>query len=209
MDKKYTYDFNNKKGLLSKLRSYTEVPDDDNIRFKELIRQKLIHCPELLYALHNEALKNELFQPNGMLNIDGEWDLYFGENSNIRPFIYLPQTQECVENFLCYKLDFKEAPKYNSVEKYMVLTFFIIAHGSDIIDKDTGIARHDLIGSILREYFNWSNIFGAQCHITSDVEGVTDNNYITRTMTLECTVPNGMVKTIGNKTDYINNEVRR
>lgn len=46
------------------------------------------------------------------------------------------------------------------------------------MDKLTGIPRHDLIASIIRERFNWSNIFGMQTHLISSRESTTDNNYI-------------------------------
>ncbi len=78
----------------------------------------------------------------------------------------------------------------------------------DIIDPDTGLARHDLIGSIIRERFNWSNIFGTQVKLVSNKESVTDNNYITRTMIFQGLTPNSIVRTDKNGTRIINNVVR-
>ena len=43
-----------KNDLLQKLRSYAYTPDDDVIRFKEKVKEKLLKCPELLYALNNK-----------------------------------------------------------------------------------------------------------------------------------------------------------
>ena len=50
-----------KDDLLNKLRAYTLTSDDENIRYKEIIKNELLKLPELLYALHNEKLEPELF----------------------------------------------------------------------------------------------------------------------------------------------------
>lgn len=55
------FEIKNKSEMLSKLRAYATSPDDDNIRIKEKIKQTLLNCPELLYALHNKELEGELF----------------------------------------------------------------------------------------------------------------------------------------------------
>lgn len=69
-EKKYTYDFEDKKGLLKKLQSYAETQDDDNVRTKEKVKTALLHCPELLYALHETDLEDQLFDEEGHLNVD-------------------------------------------------------------------------------------------------------------------------------------------
>ena len=96
--------------LLQKLRAYTYTPDDDVIRYKQKIKEKLLKCPELLYALNNKTLESELFNPDGTINAEydeageitplGEWDRYFPYN--IRPYIYIPETQAFTDNFLFY-----------------------------------------------------------------------------------------------------------
>ena len=45
--------------ILDKLRDYAVNPDDDVIIFKERIKDALIRCPELLYALNNKSLVEE------------------------------------------------------------------------------------------------------------------------------------------------------
>ena len=92
-----------KDDLLNKLRGYATY-DDEGVKYKEKIRQNLLKCPELLYALHEKDLEPELFCENEdgelVLNIDeetgellGEVDRYFGENANIRPYLFIPETQ--------------------------------------------------------------------------------------------------------------------
>jgi len=199
-----TYDFSTKKEMLSKLRAYTETPDDDNIRIKEKIKNRLLRSPELLYALHNKELEGELFDSNGNLTPDGEWDRYFGKSSNIRPFLFFPEVQTEVSNYIGYKVDCDSEPKYNDSEKYCEITFVIFVNGDDSIDASTGISRHDLIASILREIFQKSNIFGLECTLTENKEGTTDTRFLTRTLVFQTTLPNNLVRTVNGRTGYIN-----
>lgn len=202
-----------KNDLLQKLRAYTQTPDDDNIRYKEKIHDALLNNAELLYALNNTELESELFNGNE-LNIDketgellGEVDRYFGDNSNIRPYLFIPDTQTDVKHYVCYQVMFDELPRYQNIYKYNEITFNIFVNGKDRTDKLTGIPRHDLIASIIREQFNWSNIFGMQTHLISDKESITDNDYLVRTLVFQILDTNGLTYTpYGDETYIRNNE---
>lgn len=210
-----------KNDLLQKLRSYSYTPDDDVIRVKQKIKEKLLKCPELLYVLNNKELENELFLPDGTINAEydastgeliplGEWDRYFPYN--IRPYVFIPETQAFKDNFLCYTAGFREVPRFNDTEYYMQVVFTVLCNSApeQAFDGLTGQSRADLIGAILREKFNWSNIFGLQCKIVSNQEDIKDTNYISRTIVLESTMPNGITHTpLKHKSMIINNDVRR
>ena len=205
-----------KEELLNKLRAYADTPDDDNIRYKEKIHDALLNNAELLYALNNEELESELFDEDGNLLIDedtgellGEVDRYFGDNSNIRPSLFIPDTQTTVNSYVCYQVMFDELPRYSNIQKYTEITFNIFVNGKDRTDKLTGIPRHDLIASIIRERFNWSNIFGMQTHLISSKESVTDNNYLVRTLIFQIVDTNGIVTTQNGKTSVTNYQLRR
>ena len=206
-----------KEELLNKLRAYADTPDDDNVKYKNIIRKALLNCPELLYALNNNELESELFDEDGNLLIDkttgellGEVDRYFGDNSSIRPSLFIPDTQTTVNSYVCYQVMFDELPRYNHIQKYTQITFTIFVNGKDRTDKLTGIPRHDLIASIIREKFNWSNIFGMQTHLISSKESITDNNYLVRTLIFQVTDTNGITYTPPNgKPTVINKQVRR
>lgn len=213
-----------KEDLLNELRAYATTPDDETTQYKEKIRQTLLKCPELLYALHEEELEQELFietkdENNNtvvVLNIDaktgemlGEVDRYFGTNSNIRPMIFVPQTQDKGKHYVCYQVMFDELPKYNDVQKYTQIIFTIFVDGDDREDELTGLPRHDLIASIIRKRFNWSNIFGMQTHIISSKESTTDNNFVVRTIVFQLVDTNGIVDTKNNTTSIYNHRVRR
>ena len=213
-----------KEDLLNKLRAYATTPDDETTQYKEKIKQTLIKSPELLYALHEEELEEELFieteDEDGnkitVLNIDeetgellGEVDRYFGESSNIRPYLFIPETQTEVKHYVCYQVMFDELPRYNDTQKYTQITFTIFVNGKDREDESTGLPRHDLIASIIREKFNWSNIFGMQTHIISSKESTTDNNFIVRTLVFQLVDTNGIVETRNGITSVNNFKVRR
>ena len=115
-----------KEDLLNKLRAYADTPDDDNIRYKEKIHDALLNNAELLYALNNEELESELFDEDDNLLIEeetgellGEVDRYFGDNSNIRPYLFIPDTQTDVKHYVCYQVAFDELPRYSKIQKYI------------------------------------------------------------------------------------------
>ena len=199
-----------KEELLNKLRAYADTPDDDNIRIKKQIKDTFLNCPELLYAIHNKELESELFDEDGNLNIDedgnltGEVDRYFGENANIRPFLFIPETQDEVKNYVCYQTGYSDLVRYNDKEKNLIVTFTIFVNGKDSMDKSTNIPRHDLIASIIRENFAWIGLEISTPTPFGDKESTTDNNYLVRTLQYEVTLPNSICKTEGNNTFYNN-----
>lgn len=195
-----------KEDLLNKLRAYHDTPDDDVIRYKDEIKENLLKCPELLYALHSDSIEDELFDEDGNINWDGEWDRFYGANANIRPYLYIPDTQSDTQNYLCYQVSFNSIPKYNNIQKYTDVTFTIFVHKQDRDDKFTGLPRHDLIASIIRERFNWSSIFGFQTKLVSNKESVMDNNYLVRTLIFEILDTNGITYTPFNDDTYIRND---
>ena len=201
-----------KEDLLDKLRAYADTPDDDNIKYKHIIRKALLNCPELLYALNNNELEHELFDEDGNLLINkdtgellGEVDRYFGDNSNIRPSLFIPDTQTTVNSYVCYQVMFDELPRYQNIYKYNEIIFNIFVNGKDRTDKLTGIPRHDLIASIIRERFNWSSIFGMQSKLISSKESITDNDYVVRTLIFQIEDTNSIVYTPFDENSYIRN----
>lgn len=209
-------DITNKSELLDKLSAYSQNPDDENIKYKEIIRQKLLNCPELLYALHEPDLETELFNDDGTIKMDedgnliGEVSEFFGTTKNIRPYIFMPETQEHVKHIVCYQVSFEEVGRNNNFQKTTLVTFTIFCQEQDIVDELTGIPRHDLIASILRDKFNWANTFGAQSKLVSSKESITDNHYLVRTLVFQITDLNGTVTTsYGGKPQFTNYKLRR
>ena len=204
-----------KNDLLNKLRAYRITPDDDVILYKQKVKNALLSNPCLLYALNDKELESELFDEDGNINWEwnedtkqyeplGEWDRYFGSDANIRPFIFIPDTQTDVKHYICYQVSTEDNVRYNQNEKLLDITFTIFIHGNDRIDKRTGIPRHDLIASIIREKFAW---IGLEIPTTTPVynkESTTDNNYVVRTLKYQCTLPNDLVVSSNGTTSYKN-----
>ena len=88
-----------------------------------------------------------------------------------------------------------EDHQYNSVMKIQYIQFVVFCHTDDI-KTPYGIERHDLLGYLIRDIFNWSNMFGMQAKLVYDREGVTDTAYSTRTLKFELTRTNSLNKAI-------------
>lgn len=168
---------------LQELRQYKTVMDDDNVRFKEIVKKNIISDPLVLYLLNNKELEEAEADPSDYLGV------------NILPMYLIHPTQHNTKNFLCYDIEFRETPRYNDTLMYVHVIFYILCEEKNGIEKMTGIARHDLIAARLKHIFNWTNKFGSQCHLVSDIPSVTDNDYATRTLTFELTMPKDIVKT--------------
>lgn len=197
----------NRDELIEKLYSLATLPDDFTIKYKTLIHDTLLKCPELLYALNNKELESELFNEDGSLKEDGEWDRYFGENGSVRPYILIPETNTDTRNYVCYQVGFDDVPTYHKPYCYTQITFTIFVNENNRTDPETGIPRHDLIASIIKGKFNWSSIFGLQTKLISSKESTTDTHFLVRTLIFQIYDLNSISQTpYGEDTRVINNE---
>lgn len=153
--------------------------DDDIITMKRLIKQKLIADPDILEALHNPDIP--LDSPDEFLD------------ANIFGFIRIPQTQDTVRNFICFTVDDIEEHRYNEVMKIQYIQFNCICHLDDM-KTEYGIDRHDLLGALIRQTFNWTNMFGLQFKLIYNKESTIDSDYYCRTLKFEATKPNSLNK---------------
>lgn len=165
---------------ISKLIEYKKKHEKDNIFYKEIIKEKILNNNLIIQALDNPEL-----------DPDSPAD-YLGEN--ILPFYLIPETQTETKNYICFETSFNESPRYNNTLKFGQVIFYIICDCRTIYDKQTGIARHDLLAALIQDEFNWKNVFGTQIHIISDKPSVLDSNYAVRTLIFEQTTPNSIIK---------------
>ncbi len=154
---------------------------DDIIETKRLIKQKLIADTDILEALHNPDIP--LDSPDEFLD------------ANIYGFIRIPQTQDTVRNFICFTVDDIEPDRYNSHMKVQQIQFNCICHLDDM-KTEYGIDRHDLLGYLVRDIFNWTNDFGLQFKLVYNKESTIDSDYYCRTLKFEATQPNSLNKAI-------------
>lgn len=155
--------------------------DNDNIRYKEIVKERLLSCEELKYAINSPDLK------------DQPMDAYFGVH--IKPYLVVPEVQHEVRTYIMYDTSFDDRPMRNDIMKYGELCFIVTCPVEDLIDSYTGIARHDLIGAILQDSINWSHAFGTQMRLVSDKSAISDSSYATRTLIFQQTGLNGITRT--------------
>ena len=151
--------------------------DDDVIKAKRLIEDKLLNDEDIITALHNTDIG---YDPDVR-------EQYLDEN--IFSFINIPSAQDKVKNFICFAVDDIEDLKYNENLKIQYVQFMVMVHVDDI-DTPWGMKRHDLLGYLIRDLFNWSNMLGMQLKLIYNKESVTDTNYQCRTLRFETTKPN-------------------
>jgi hypothetical protein len=152
---------------------------DDIIEMKRLIKQKLIADKDILEALHNPDI--DIDSPDEFLD------------KNIFGFIRIPTTQDTVRNFICFTVDDIEESRFNSHMKVQQIQFTCICHLEDMKTK-YGIDRHDLLGYLVRDVFNWSNDFGLQFKLVYNKESTIDSDYYCRTLKFERECTNSLNK---------------
>jgi hypothetical protein len=152
---------------------------DDIIEMKRLIKQKLIADPDILEALHNPDIP--LDSPDEFLD------------NNIYGFIRIPTTQDTVRNFICFTVDDIEENRFNEVMKVQYIQFNAICHLEDM-KTEFGMDRHDLLGYLIRDTFNWTNDFGLQFKLIFNKESTIDSDYYCRTLKFEATKVNSLNK---------------
>ena len=177
------------------LLNLRNVIDDDNLKIKEQVKKKLVNNKYIIHLLNNKELEESEAEPED----------YFG--CNILPYYLIAPTQTHVDNFICFETQFKEEGRYNPLKKYQQLIFYILCHNKNAIDEETSLARHDLLAMLIKNEFNWTNVFGSKIHCISDVGGVVDTDYTSRTLTFEQITDNEIVKTRNGIPQIINKEV--
>ena len=149
--------------------------NDDIIEMKRLIKQQLIADTDILEALNNPTI--DIDSPDEFLD------------NNIFGFIRIPTTQDTVRNFICFIVDDIEEHRFNEVMKYQQIQFTVICHLDDM-KTNYGMDRHDLLGYLIRDTMNWTNMFGLQFKLIYNKESTIDSDYYCRTLKFEAIKPN-------------------
>ena len=107
---------------------------------------------------------------------------------NLYPFIRIPGTQDTSRNYICYSIDDMAENDRNDRMKQQFIQFVVFVH-KDLVKTKYGVARHDLLGAIIRDLFNRSRLFGHELKLVMNREGVTDTDYTTRTLKFQLITP--------------------
>lgn len=155
--------------------------NDDVISMKRSIKQKLISDRDILEALNNKEL--DIDSPDDFLN------------ENIYGFVRIPKTQDTTRNFICFTVDDISGRdsdfSRNRVMKRQHIQFHAICHLDDM-KTEYGMDRHDLLGYLIRDRFNWTNLFGLQFRLVENKESTVDSDYYCRTLVFEAKKPNSL-----------------
>ena len=144
--------------------------DDDIIRKKRIIEQTLYSDEDIVEVIDDHDIDPSC--PEELIY------------SSIYPFIRIPGTQDASKNFITFSVSDMGRMPGNEVMKSQYVQFVVFVH-KDLVTTKYGMARHDCLGYLIRDIFNLSNVLGPQMNLISNVEGVTDNDYLTRTLKFE------------------------
>lgn len=159
---------------------------DDIDSYKYIIMDVLTKNQDILKTLHNKELEQEDKKINGLLN----GDLY--RDVNIYNFLKIPDTQSVSKNYICFEVDDMEQLRYNEAFITKNITFRTVCFEDDV-KTDWGIARQDLLAMIIKNEFDWSNIFGMHISKSYDRGRISEDGYYYRELIYETTVPNNLV----------------
>jgi hypothetical protein len=161
--------------------------DDDIIRKKRIIERVLYSDPDIVEVLDDKDIDPSCPE-----------DLIF---SSIYPFIRIPGVQDKSKNYITFSISDMGLSPRNEVMKNQYVQFVIFVH-KDLAKTNFGMARHDCLGYLIRDIFHLSNMLGAQMNLVSNAEGVTDTNYLTRTLKFEIIDDNSTKPLRTNPYDY-------
>lgn len=164
------------------LKEFKKSSYYEDISVKNEIKRQLLSDRKILHALNIDGLSP-----------DSPRD-YYGKY--ILPYYIIPDTQTEPKNYICYETSFETLDRYNDILKIQRIIFYVLccAKTSSVIDTYTDVARHDLIGSLIIDRFNYTNLFGMQIHLASDQARPVDNHFTARTLVFEQTTHNSITK---------------
>ena len=185
------------KDELAYLRSFRDNIDNDNVKLKQQIKRKLLDDKYIIHVLNNKELEESEAEP----------DDYFGVN--ILPYyMLLDNTQTNVKNYICFETRVDYNYRYQaSAMKAQLIIFHILCDIKEIIDKDTSLARHDLLAALITNMFNYGRFLGGRFQLIADIPDAVDRYYCSRTLTFRQETDINLVKTINGKPKIINHEI--
>ena len=186
-----------KEQIEADLKSYRTIIDSDDIRIKNIIKQKLESNPYIKYVL------NPSIYENGYNDEEEDDDAL---TSNIIPYYAVFDTQTEVDNFVCFETSYDELQRYDKTKKLQQIIFYILCHSRTANDEVLGMARHDLLAALILDQFDYTDDFGMKIHCVSDKPGLVDSRYVSRTLIFESITDNNVAKTVNGIPRLINKQ---
>lgn len=155
--------------------------EDDICSAKRIIKEKLYSDPDVLEALDNPKLDPD--EPDSYLDV------------NIFDYIRIPNTTTDKMNYICFDIKQDSMTEPNNHLKNQLYYFNVYTH-EDCIKTPYGISRHDLLAYLIRDIFNYSNIFGTQLVLISNTPGVMDGYWSSRSLIFKAITPASLQKAV-------------
>lgn len=148
--------------------------DDDICNYKRIIKEKLYSDPDIIEVLDNSNLSPD--EPDTYVDV------------NIFDYIRIPGTTTEKLNYICFDLRQDNLTEQNNHIKNFMLVFNVYVH-EDYMKTPYGVTRHDLLGYLIRDIFNYSNMFGPQLELITDTPGMMDTQWQSRCLTFKEKLP--------------------
>ena len=169
---------------LYNLYDTSKEESDDIIHDKRLIKKVLLSDYDIIKLLHNTDLEKQIE--------NDEADITDYIYKNIFPFLYLPDAQDTVRNFVCFDVDDIGGIDYNNAEKRKQITFWCVSHKDDV-KTQYDAERQDLLSYIILSLFNWSTMFGTTIKKVYNTFKIIDNGWYCREIKFQSIETNNLV----------------
>lgn len=137
----------------------------DVIKYKNKIMNKLCSIPDIVTLINNPEIT--------IANSDKLKDV------NIFSYMKIPNAIISVKNYICFDFNARSS-SYNDLYKNINISISAICHESEI--KTVWGNRYDVLGGVILENFNWSNLLGLELELYSDTESILEREYHVRTL---------------------------
>lgn len=137
----------------------------DVTKYKNKITNKLCSISDVVTLINNPDITQD--------NSDKMKD------THVFSYMKIPNTTMSVKNYICFDFNAKSS-NYNELYKNINITIAAICHESEM--KTVWGNRHDVMGGVILENFNWSNFIGLELELYSDTESILEKEYHVRTL---------------------------
>jgi hypothetical protein len=135
--------------------------DYDVITYKSVIMNELCSTPDIFTLIDNDKIS----QPDQM------------SDNNLFSYMKIPDTTLEVENYICFDVNARSS-SYNDLYKNITINMAVVCHNHNI---KAGMGnRHDLLGGVVIDILNFSNLLGLQLELVSDTETIWEKEYNVR-----------------------------
>lgn len=171
------------------MRDLENKKNNDIIWKKDNVMKIFKEDPDLIEILGQKPKRpfNKLADPSNPteeeLKVHQEIEDYNERIQHVQivPWLKLNGIQKEVLNFVMFDIDDTDVAYTNNVIKNQHLIVMCLVHEDDM-ETEYGITRTDLLGYIVKDLLNWTNVLGMQLKCVYDCTDIIDSKYYARTL---------------------------